>query len=165
MPFVAAVVAKLLSTYPEVKVDLRMGEADVDLIEEGYDIALRMIAPPDSSLIVRSLATWRHVLCCSHDYLETHGRVQQLDELTEHNCGRHLNYPFGDEWRFFDRKGAPASVRISGSLVTNSGEALREMVLRGCRHRPAGRISGAATISMPAGWCACCRNTGRSRCR
>src|ERR1700749_630588 len=131
VPFVAPVVSKLLSTYPEVKVDLRMGEANVDLIEEGYDVALRMTPPPDSSLIVRSLATWRHVLCCSHDYLEMHGRVQQLAELTEQNCGRHLNYPFGDEWRFFDRKGAPASVRISGNLVTNSGEALRRMVLEG----------------------------------
>jgi DNA-binding transcriptional LysR family regulator len=131
VPFVAGVVVKMLSTYPEVKVDLRMGEADIDLIEEGYDVALRMTPPPDSSLIVRSLATWRHVLCCSHDYLEKHGRVQQLAELTAHNCGRHLNYPFGDEWRFFDRKGAPASVRISGSLVTNSGEALRRMVLEG----------------------------------
>lgn len=131
VPFVAGVVAKLLSTYPDVKVDLRMGEANVDLIEEGYDVALRMTPPPDSTLIVRSLATWRHVLCCSHDYLEKHGRLQQLAELTEHNCGRHLNYPFGDEWRFFDRKGAPASVRISGSLVTNSGEALRRMVIEG----------------------------------
>ncbi|MGY4414488.1 DNA-binding transcriptional LysR family regulator [Bradyrhizobium sp. LB7.1] len=113
VPFVAPVVAKLLSTYPELRIDLRMGEADIDLIEEGYDVALRMTSPPDSSLIVRSLATWRHVLCCSHDYLERHGRVQKLDELTAHNCARHLNYPFGDDWRFFDRKGTPASVRIS----------------------------------------------------
>ncbi|MCK1489496.1 LysR family transcriptional regulator [Bradyrhizobium sp. 180] len=131
VPFVAPVVAQLLSTYPELKIDLRMGEADVDLIEEGYDVALRMTQPRDSSLIVRSLATWRHVLCCSHDYLDKHGRVQKLDELSAHNCGRHLNYPFGDEWRFLDRKGAPASVRISGSFVTNSGEALRKVALEG----------------------------------
>ncbi|MEK9279634.1 MULTISPECIES: LysR family transcriptional regulator [unclassified Bradyrhizobium] len=131
VPFVAPVVAKLLSTYPEIKVDLRMGEAEVDLIEDGYDVALRMTSPPDSSLIVRSLATWRHVLCCSHDYIEKHGRVQKLDELTAHNCGRHLNYPFGDDWRFFDRKGTPTSVRISGSFVTNSGEALRKVALEG----------------------------------
>ncbi len=131
VPFVAPVVAQLLSAYPELRVDLRMGEADVDLIEEGYDVALRMTQPRDSSLIVRSLATWRHVLCCSHDYLERHGRVQALDQLSTHNCGRHLNYPFGDEWRFLDRKGTPASVRISGSFVTNSGEALREVALAG----------------------------------
>lgn len=131
VPLVAPVVARLLSTYPELRIDLRMGEAEVDLIEEGYDVALRMTQPPDSSLIVRSLATWRHVLCCSHDYIEKHGRVQKLDELAGHNCGRHLNYPFGDEWRFLDRKGTPASVRISGSFVTNSGEALREVALAG----------------------------------
>ena len=131
VPFAAPVVAQLLSTHPDLKIDLRMGESEVDLIEEGYDVALRMIAPPDSSLIVRSLATWRHVLCCSHDYLEKHGRVQKLDELAAHDCARHLNYPFGDEWRFFDRKGAPASVRISGRFVTNSGEALRKVALEG----------------------------------
>ena len=131
VPLVAPVVARLLSTYSELRIDLRMGEAEVDLIEEGYDVALRMTQPPDSSLIVRSLATWRHVLCCSHDYIEKHGRVQKLDELAGHNCGRHLNYPFGDEWRFLDRKGTPASVRISGSFVTNSGEALREVALAG----------------------------------
>ncbi|MDA9501803.1 LysR family transcriptional regulator [Bradyrhizobium sp. CCBAU 11357] len=131
VPFVAPIAAKLLSTYPELKIDLRMGEAEVDLIEEGYDVALRMIQPPDSSLIVRSLATWRHVLCCSHDYIEKHGRVQKLDDLAAHNCGRHLNYPFGDEWHFLDRKGMPASVRISGSFVTNSGEALRKVALEG----------------------------------
>jgi DNA-binding transcriptional LysR family regulator len=131
VPFVAPVIAQFLSAYSEVKVDLRMGEADIDLIGEGVDVALRMTSPPDSSLIVRSLATWRHVLCCSHSYLETHGRVQRLEELAAHNCVRHLNYPFGDEWRFLDRKGGPASVRISGNFVTNSGEALHAVALQG----------------------------------
>ncbi|MBR0828990.1 LysR family transcriptional regulator [Bradyrhizobium manausense] len=131
VPFVAPVVAEFLSSYSQVKVDLQMGEANVDLIEDGFDIALRLTAPPDSSLIVRSLATWRHVLCCSHAYIEKHGRVQALSELAAHNCIRHVNYPFGEEWRFLDRKGAPASVRIAGNLITNSGEALRTVALQG----------------------------------
>jgi DNA-binding transcriptional LysR family regulator len=130
VPFVAPVMAEFLGAYPEVKVDLRMGETNVDLIEEGFDLALRMTTPPDSSLIVRNLATWRHVLCCSHSYIEAHGRVQRLEELCDHNCVRHLNYPF-DEWRFVDRKGSPASVRVSGNLITNSGEALRKAALQG----------------------------------
>jgi DNA-binding transcriptional LysR family regulator len=129
--FVSPVVAEFLALYPDVKVDLTMGERAIDMNDEGFDIAVRLTPPPDSSLIVRSLATWRHVLCCSHDYLERHGRVQKLDELTAHNCARHLNYPFGDDWRFFDRKGTPASVRISGSFITNSGEALRKVALEG----------------------------------
>jgi DNA-binding transcriptional LysR family regulator len=130
VPFIAPVVSEFLTAYPEVKVDLSMGEGTIDLIEEGFDVAIRMTPPPDSSLIVRSLATWRHVLCCSHGYIEAHGRPEQLSELAERNCLRHVNYPY-DEWRFVDRKGAPASVRISGRLICNSGETLRRAALDG----------------------------------
>lgn len=129
--FVSPVIAEFLAQYPDVKVELTMGERTLDIIDEGFDIAVRLTPPPDSSLIVRSLATWRHVLCCSHDYLERHGRVQQLAELSGHNCLRHMNYPYEDEWRFVDRKGQPASVKISGRLLTNSGEALRMAALQG----------------------------------
>jgi DNA-binding transcriptional LysR family regulator len=131
VPFLAPVVAEFLASYPEVKVDLTMGEQNVDMIEERIDVAVRLSPPPDSSLIVRSLATWRHVLCCSHGYLEKHPRPQQLSELAEHNCVRHMLYPYQDEWRFVDRKGAPAAVRISGNLFTNSGETVRVAALEG----------------------------------
>jgi DNA-binding transcriptional LysR family regulator len=130
VPFIAPVVSEFLSANPEVKVDLSMGEGTIDLIEEGFDVAIRLTPPPDSSLIVRSLATWRHVLCCSHGYIETHGQPEQLAELAERGCLRHLNYPY-DEWRFVDRKGTPASVRISGRLVCSSGETLRRAALDG----------------------------------
>jgi DNA-binding transcriptional LysR family regulator len=129
--YVGPVVAEFLACYPEVKVDLTMGERTVDMIDEGYDVAVRLTPPPDSSLIVRSLATWRHVLCCSHGYLEAHPRPEQLADLAQHNCIRHELYPFGDDWRFADRKGNPASVRVSGSLVTNSGDTLRLAALHG----------------------------------
>jgi DNA-binding transcriptional LysR family regulator len=131
VPFVAPVVAEFLSSYPDVKVDLNMGERTIDLIDEGFDVAIRLTPPPDSSLIVRSLATWRHVLCCSPAYLEKHGPLRQLSELADYNCVRHVLYPYGDEWRFVDRKGTPASVRISGNLVSNSGDMLRTAALQG----------------------------------
>ncbi|MGY3450078.1 LysR family transcriptional regulator [Bradyrhizobium sp. USDA 4353] len=131
IPFVAPVAAQFLSTYPDVKVELMMGETNVDLIEEGFDIAVRMTTLPDSSLIVRNLATWRHVLCCSPAYLEKHGALSSLAELGSRNCCRHINYPYGSEWRFVDREGRPASARIAGSLITNSGEALRRAALDG----------------------------------
>ena len=129
--FITPVVAEFLGSYPEVKVDLSMGERTVDLIDEGFDVAIRLTPPPDSSLIVRSLATWRHVLCCSPDYLEKRGPLRQLAELAGQNCVRHALYPFEDEWRFVDRKGAPASVRVSGNLISNSGETLRRVALQG----------------------------------
>ncbi len=129
--FVAPVVTQFLANYPDVKVELIMGEASIDMIDEGFDVALRLTPPPDSSLIVRGLATWRHVLCCSQTYIERHGRVQALAALGERNCFRHVNYPFGDEWRFVDRKGVPASVRVAGTLITNSGETLLHAALAG----------------------------------
>jgi DNA-binding transcriptional LysR family regulator len=125
------VVAEFLDSYPDVKVDLVIGERNIDMIDENFDIAVRMVPPPDSSLIVRSLATWRHVLCCSHGYLEKHGKPSQLADLAERNCLRHVSYPYGDQWRFVDRKGAPASVRITGNLISNSGETLRRATLAG----------------------------------
>jgi DNA-binding transcriptional LysR family regulator len=131
VPFVAPVVTEFLKSYPDVKVDLSMGERAIDIIDEGFDVAIRLTPPPDSSLIVRSLATWRHVLCASPFYLEQHGRLQQLSELSEHNCVRHALYPFGDDWHFVDRKGMPATVRVSGNLITNSGETLRTAAVDG----------------------------------
>jgi len=125
VPFIAPVVTGFLASYPDVKVDLTMGERAIDMIDEGYDVAIRLTPPPDSSLIVRNLATWRHVLCCSPGYIDKHGRPQQLSELANHNCVRHALYPYEDEWRFVDRKDMPASVRISAicspTAVTRCG--------------------------------------------
>jgi DNA-binding transcriptional LysR family regulator len=131
VPYIAPVVAGFLSSYPDVKVDLNMGERTIDLIDEGFDVAIRLTPPPDSSLIVRSLATWRHVLCCSPAYLEKHGPLRQLSELANHNCVRHILYPYEDEWRFVDRQDMPASMRISGNLISNSGDMLRTAALQG----------------------------------
>jgi DNA-binding transcriptional LysR family regulator len=131
VPFVAPAVTEFLASYPEVTIDLSMGEREIDMVDEGFDLAIRLTPPPDSSAIVRNLATWHHVLCCSPAYLEKHGPPQQLSELTDHNCVRHVLYPFGDDWHFLDPGGAPASVRISGNLITNSGETLRLAALQG----------------------------------
>ena len=126
--FVAPVVAEFLISYPDLKVDLTMGERSVDVVDEGFDVAIRLALPADSSLIVRALATWRHVLCCSPIYVEKHGEPQVLSDLTNHNCVRHMLNP---EWRFVDDKGTPASIRVTSNLVSNSGEILRRAALQG----------------------------------
>jgi DNA-binding transcriptional LysR family regulator len=131
VPFVAPVVAEFLASFADVKVDLTMGERTIDMIDEGFDLAIRLTPLPDSSLVVRSLATWRHVLCCSPAYLEKQGPLRALAELANRNCVRHVLYPYEGEWHFVDRKNAPASVRISGNLISNSGETLRIAALQG----------------------------------
>jgi DNA-binding transcriptional LysR family regulator len=128
---IAPVIAEFLSLHPAVSVDLTIGERMVDLVEEGYDLAVRPVPPADSSLIVRSLTPWRPILCCSPGYLENHRPPERLEDLAQHNCLRYAFYAFGDEWRFTGPDGKPATVRVSGNLVTNSGEALRLVALSG----------------------------------
>jgi DNA-binding transcriptional LysR family regulator len=87
--------------------------------------------PPDSSLIVRRLAEWHHTLCCAPRYLENHPVPARLADLVGHNCLRYAHYPFGDEWHFTDRDGKPATVRVSGNLLTSSAEVLRAALVNG----------------------------------
>jgi DNA-binding transcriptional LysR family regulator len=131
MRFVAPVVAEFLALYPETSIDLAIGERMVDPIEEGFDLLIRAIPSPDSSLIVRQLTTWRHILCCSPAYLEAQGTPAKLSDLTRCNCLRYAYYPFGDEWRFTGPDGKPTSVQVSGSLLSSSAETLRIAALRG----------------------------------
>ena len=142
VPFVAPVMAEFLATYPEVKVDLRMGETHCRPDRGG----LRSRAAHDRAAEFQpdraepcDLAA-RAVLL-ARLYRDAWARAARSKSSAGHNCVRHMNYPFDDEWRFFDRKGTPASVRVSGNLITNSGEALRR---RRCR--------APASVWRPGSW-------------
>jgi DNA-binding transcriptional LysR family regulator len=112
IPFIAPAVAEFLLSYPEVKVDLTMGERAVDLIDEGYDVAIRHTPPPDSSLIVRRLATWQPVLCCSPSYLEKHGPLRQLAQLAK---ARQQRYALLAIWSpTAEKRCGPQPFRASG---------------------------------------------------
>jgi DNA-binding transcriptional LysR family regulator len=129
--FIAPVVARFLEDFPETAIDLRSGDRMNDLVEDGFDLAIRAVVPPDSSLIVRRLAEWRHILCCAPRYLENHASPTSLADFATHNCLRYAYYPFGDEWHFTDRDGKPAAVRVSGNLVTSSAQVLRAVLVGG----------------------------------
>ena len=129
--FIAPVLIAYLRENPEVSVDLRRGDQMIDLLEEEFDLAIRPYIPPDSSLIVRRLADWRHVLCCSPSYLETHPEPASPADLQAHNCLRYAHYPFGNEWRFTEPDGEPISVRVAGNLVTSDTDLLRITVVAG----------------------------------
>lgn len=129
--FVAPVVTEYLSLYPEAAVDLSIGERMVDLVEDGYDLAIRTTPLPDSSLILRRLTTWRHFLCCAPAYLERHAPLRVPADLAGHNCLRYAYYPTGDEWQFSGPDGQPAAVRVSGNLISGSAEVLRSAAVGG----------------------------------
>jgi DNA-binding transcriptional LysR family regulator len=129
--FLAPVISDFMNRHPAIAIELTVGERMIDLIEEGFDLAIRTLPPPDSSLIARNLTPWRCILCCSPAYLETHDAPQRLEDLTTHNCLRYAFYPYGNEWHFEGPDGKPASVRVSGNVVSNSGDTLRHLALNG----------------------------------
>ena len=130
VPFIAPVVTDYLALYPRATIDLTIGEREIGLIDEGFDLAIRLTRPADSSLIVRSLVSWRHVLCAAPAYLATMDRPQTLSDLAKHNCICHELYPYQNDWHFTDRDGAVKTQKVSGNLVTNSGVMLHTAVLR-----------------------------------
>ncbi|MDR3534185.1 MAG: LysR family transcriptional regulator [Rhodopila sp.] len=126
----AALIADYMEAQPEVTIALTLNDRVVDLVEEGYDLAIRIARLPDSSLIARRLAPCRLVVCASPGYLGAHGRPRHPRDLTGHNC---LGYSYGQargEWRFEGPDGAVA-VRVRGSLEANNGDVLRAVALRG----------------------------------
>lgn len=129
--FLSPVISEYLSLYPTVSVDFTQGEGMVDLIEHGLDLAIQTLPLPESSFVVRRLAPWRHVLCCSPNYLAAHAPPQRPDDLKRHNCLQYVHYPFGNEWRFEDARGKPSAVHIHGNAVANNGEMLRTLALSG----------------------------------
>ncbi|HTR87812.1 MAG TPA: LysR family transcriptional regulator [Reyranella sp.] len=131
MPFIAPVVVEFLALHPGASVELNSAERALDMVEEGFDLAILATQPADGSVVVRQLANWHHILCASPEYLGKHGIPQQLEDLKHHNCMRYSLYPFGDEWHFVGPGESQVSVRVSGNLVTNSAPVLRAAVLAG----------------------------------
>lgn len=111
-----------LAQYPELKVDLRLTDTIVDLIEGGFDVAIRSAALKDSSLIARKLASDRRIVCASPDYLAEYGEPQTPAELREHQC---VGFPGVDNWGF-QVDGDVQSIKTNGRIRTDSGIALRE---------------------------------------
>jgi DNA-binding transcriptional LysR family regulator len=115
--------------------------------------------PPDSSLMVRRLADWRHMLCCSPSYLETHPEPANPADLSAHNCIRYAVYPFGDEWRFTNPEGGPLAVRVTGNLVTSDTELVRVAVIAGLGVTLMARLSTSMRSFEPVPSCPCCGAT------
>jgi DNA-binding transcriptional LysR family regulator len=129
--FLAPLLADYQTLYPAVSLDVSVGERMVDMVEEGFDLAIRAAPPPESGLIIRKLAPWRYVLCCAPAYLDMHPKPERPQDLVHHNCLRYSFAPFGDEWRFEGPDGNRISVKVSGDLVTNSADLLRAFAMSG----------------------------------
>ena len=116
-----------LTRYPEIELLVNVTDEVVDIIREGYDLAIRLGEPPDSSVVSRRLAPDTRVLCASPSYIERYGLPANLAELELHNC---LAADQIEGWRIIGPDGE-AQLRPYGNVRSNSGEFVRELVLSG----------------------------------
>jgi len=128
---ISEAIAEFTTQYPEVSLDMTVTGRMVDLVEEGFDLALRITPVPDSSLIIRRLAPFRFAVCGAPDYLARRGTPTRLADLADHNCMIYSDSPFGREWHFLDQDGGEQSVPLSGNFQANSGYAIRLAALLG----------------------------------
>jgi DNA-binding transcriptional LysR family regulator len=126
----APAICDFLEENQEITIDMTLDDRFVDLVEEGYDVAVRIGDLKDSSLIARNLAPCRFVVCATPAYLERHGTPTVPQDLTGHNC---LIYTYRNEpeWCFTDASGDRITVKLNGSFHANNGDALRAAALEG----------------------------------
>lgn len=125
--YVAPAAAEFMRRYPDINIVLDFTSRVVDLVSEGYDLAIRAGVLKDSSLIARRIAERRLLVCASRDYLSRHGQPLHLSDLRRHNClvG---SLP---SWRFRDQNGHHIDLKIQGSWRSNNGYALLAAARKG----------------------------------
>ena len=129
--WVAPLLPEFLAAYPDVAVDLHLSDASVDIIGEGFDMAVRIAAMPDSSLVARRLCAMERFVVAAPSYLEKHGRPAHPLHLADHVCLTYAYLATADTWHFKNAQGEDAAVRPTGRFRVNNGDAMVPALLDG----------------------------------
>jgi DNA-binding transcriptional LysR family regulator len=127
----APAVGEFLAANPHVKLDVSLADRYVDLVEEGYDLAVRIGQVTTPTLIARRLGETRLVPCASPEYLRRHGTPQKPADLAQHACLTYEYLAMRNVWRFRDRRGREQSVRVAGPMHANNGDLLAAAAIAG----------------------------------
>ena len=117
-----------MAAYPQVDLDITLNDRVVDLVDEGYDLAVRIGDMPSSALISRKLVATRMVLCASPGYLAQHGAPTHPHELAAHRVLAYTNWSGRDEWQF-DGPHGKVSVSTRARVYSNNGDTCRAIAL------------------------------------
>jgi DNA-binding transcriptional LysR family regulator len=110
-----------MAQHPNVTLDVTLADRIVDLVEEGYDLAVRIAQLPSSSLVSRRLTATRLVLCASPEYLRRHGAPSHPSEIAQHAVLTYTLLAMGEHWAFEGPQG-PVSVKVTPRMRSNSGD-------------------------------------------
>src|SRR5712692_6990909 len=122
-------VADFMEKYPDLQVQLVLSDQQIDPVQEGFDVTLRIADLPSSSLIARKIAPAHRVICASPSYLEQHGTPQHPDELRDHTCLTYGHLATGSQWKLTG-PGGDHWIQVPWTLCTNNGEILRDAAMR-----------------------------------
>jgi DNA-binding transcriptional LysR family regulator len=122
--------SEFLAAHPRLSVDVHLADRVVDLVDEGFDLAVRIARLPDSSLISRKITTTRLVLCASPEYLQRRGAPRHPSELPQHDVIGYSLLSMGDQWQFTGPEG-PVTVVVRPRLWTNNGNTSVAAAVRG----------------------------------
>ena len=128
---ISPLIAPFQQRHPDVRLDISLSDRMVDLVEDGFDMAVRIGESRSTSLIARKLGDTCLLTCASPDYLKLHGTPVTPQQLSEHNCLIYEYLPIRNEWRFIDREGGEHRVRVAGSVQTNNGDMLARAAAEG----------------------------------
>jgi DNA-binding transcriptional LysR family regulator len=121
--------AQFMAAHPRLTLDLTLSDRIVDLVDEGFDVAVRIARLPSSSLVSRRLSSTRLVLCASAQYLRKHGTPKEPADLDAHTVLAYSLLSIGDTWEFEGPDG-PVSVKVHPRMHSNSGDTCRAAALR-----------------------------------
>jgi DNA-binding transcriptional LysR family regulator len=123
-------VADFMERHPQVQIQLILSDQQVDPVQEGFDITLRIADLPSSSLIARRIAPARRVICAAPSYLARRGTPRHPDELRNHDCLTYGHLATGNQWKLTGPDG-DHWIPISWTLCTNNAEVLRDAAVKG----------------------------------
>lgn len=121
---VAPAVADFIADHPGISIDLHLSDEKIDIIEMGFDMALRIASLPDSSLRARRLGDVHAHVVAAPAYLERRGTPSHPAQLAEHDCLIYTNVATPDIWRFRNAAREEVVVRLKGPIRTNNGDAM-----------------------------------------
>ena len=124
-------ISEFLKAHPRIEFDLDFNDREVDLIQEGFDLAIRIANLPDSSLVARRLATMEAVMCASPAYLKRMGTPKSPEDLINHQCLVYSLLRDFEYWHLIDPHGEPIKTKIRPYLKATTGEYLREAAVDG----------------------------------